>query len=403
MKKIVVIIICIAFCISTNYAQTKTKIDTVILKYNNDPNIRNAVNSNYRFIIKFKTVSPSDTLLLWKKESFLIEDFHRPENIINTSDYGISFNKDKKEVNIFGNFPVFKKKKDWTDKNKNDTVIYLMILTDSVLKYKVLYTPNEIIKYTDSTLTINKWLNQRLQLNTDFKGLSNSKDIGLDYSLKLDYYSSRNFTLSSTSKGYIDFQNTQTNKLIDIDILSAKLFQTYDGINIYVNKKPRPTINSFGVLFKPFDIEANQRFDTINYAGKLYFVCSIPYLDQPIIWLQRLTNTNKFFLPPTIYFGLAATRNIKGIDSATTINVRYDFGWVYNFPLTNKINLKSKQSFYYTTDKKDNNKLYNLLEVSTEFLIREDLAFLIKYQNGALPPSFNKNKTISLGFSFSIN
>jgi hypothetical protein len=156
-----------------------------------------------------------------------------------------------------------------------------------------------------------------------------------------------------------------------------------------------------------FEFETNQDWSIIDMAAKGEGVLAIPYFFNPaLIFWHKLTDTNRIFFPPTVYWGYAYVYGVKddlNDPPARENDHRLDFGANWNMPFTTKTDVAIKYSgvYFFKNGSNDSDKYKYYIDVRGKYYLDGNMSrgFEVGYQKGALPPEYKETETVLAGFT----
>ncbi len=375
------------------------RIRTALLRSNNDAILREVFPHRFLIFVEFDDLYPRDYVL--DRGNYRIREKKRPDMELDITEFEIRpgysdvTRANAGEIFLFGDFLV------------HEDSLYQIVIAlphTSITKDIGMGVITETVRASDTAFSVSAWLSRNIHLKLDLEQIGDTKGtLGVDYHFGLDWYTRRSMTLSSTSNGIIGSNNHNTQNSLTFDLLSLKWRHIYESVLLDIGGARMPSVNAVGIHAKPLEVECTAKFDTVDYAGKIYGVASVPLIfDRLVLWWHRVSAVQKGFLPPTVYAGVTVTSNLTGKDTSET-NLRYDFGWIFNFPIFSNVYLRARQRFFYAKDEHEKRNLYDLLELSWERSVSQGASLIVKYANGSLPPTLRRKENVSLGFSISFN
>jgi hypothetical protein len=156
-----------------------------------------------------------------------------------------------------------------------------------------------------------------------------------------------------------------------------------------------------GFRLKPVEFEHAQDFELANYTVKVQAVVTVPFSELPVFWLHAATGVNRPFYPLLIYTGYTYSSEISddtGVQEDDAYS-RWDLELVYNFPIAKNIDFRSRWRAFFNLDTGDKN---DLLELAAKIYTdsKRTTGFIVKYEEGALPPEFKESSSLRVGLSY---
>ena len=150
-----------------------------------------------------------------------------------------------------------------------------------------------------------------------------------------------------------------------------------------------------GVKATPFELEATQDFDLLDYTTKFQLGMAVPYTDIP----GFILGSKRRFLPMYISTGYSYVKDIRDDDSRNfEATHRWDGEVAYALPITDDLNLEGRWRGYYGIESGDYEDQW-----SVEFRLWLDdshtTAITAGFRQGGSPPEFRDESTFLAGFS----
>ena len=156
-----------------------------------------------------------------------------------------------------------------------------------------------------------------------------------------------------------------------------------------------------GISLRPAELESNQAFTRNDYTAKLLLALSVPYVDWPVLWWNRVQNVARPFFPAVITSGYAFVKGLTGDSEGDRAQSnRWDTQALYAFPFSDRLDLIASWQAFVDLKTKATNRFADL---SAKYYIdaARKTAVKFSYQKGSLPPDFKKTESVSAGLSMS--
>ena len=163
----------------------------------------------------------------------------------------------------------------------------------------------------------------------------------------------------------------------------------------------RSFVYPVAIRLSPAGVEANRDLSVIDYTASLQVVVAVPYSDLPILLLHRALGVSRSFYPMTASLGYtyAPDASFAEGDRTAAMQHRLEGELLYDFPITNSIDINSRYRAFYDLESGD---FRDLLELAAIYFFDPEFqnGLEFSYVTGSLPPTFMENATLRLGFSF---
>ena len=146
---------------------------------------------------------------------------------------------------------------------------------------------------------------------------------------------------------------------------------------------------------KPFDFEATQDFDAVDYTAKFRIAGAVPYSDIPGFVL----GSSRRFLPLYASTGYTFVQEIEegGEENLEATN-RWDTELAYALPVTEDLDFELRWRGFYDIEDSDFEDLFNS-ELRYWLDDKHKSSITFGYRNGGLPPEFADESSVRAGFS----